>query len=182
MPHRWCRKWELESLIGHLHHATKVVWPGRALLRWFIDLLFCVCNKDHPVRINQMQQVQLALALILEASGFMVQARQSIAYQELFPVVIFVGQEACPFHSDNKAVVAILTTWTSKVPALMHFLHDLLLSAACWGFTFTASHVPGVENKIADAISHFRWQEFRQLAPEAHSSPCPIPQLLLDSF
>ena len=136
-----------------------------------------------------MQQVQLALALILKASGFMVQARQSITYQELFHVVIAAhlwgslwARKHVLFHSDNKAVVAILTTRTSKVPALMHFLHDLLLSAACWGFTFTASHVPGVENKIADAISHFPWQEFRQLASEAHSSPCPIPQLLLDSF
>ena len=24
----WCKKRELESLIGHLHHAAKVVWPG----------------------------------------------------------------------------------------------------------------------------------------------------------
>ena len=63
----------------------------------------------------------------------------------------------------------------------MHLLRDLP-SAAHWGFTFTAAHVPGVENKIADAISRFRWQEFRQLAPEAHSCPCPIPQLLLDTF
>ena len=39
MPRRWCRKRELESLIGHLHHAAKVVWPGRTFLRRFIDLL-----------------------------------------------------------------------------------------------------------------------------------------------
>ena len=29
----WCTRPELESLIGHLHHATKVVWPGRTFLR-----------------------------------------------------------------------------------------------------------------------------------------------------
>ena len=60
----------------------------------------------------------------------------------------------------------------------MHLLHDLLFSAVRWGFTFTAAHVPGVENKLAEAISHFFWQEFRQLAPVAHSCP----QLLLDSL
>ena len=64
----------------------------------------------------------------------------------------------------------------------MHLLHDLLLSTARCGFTFTAAHVPGVENKIADAISCFCWQEFRQLAREAYSSPCLIPQLPLDSL
>ena len=53
MPRRWCRKRELESLIGHLHHAAKVVWPGRAFLRRFIDLLCCFRNNNHPVRINQ---------------------------------------------------------------------------------------------------------------------------------
>ncbi|CAH3170712.1 unnamed protein product [Porites evermanni] len=37
MPRRWCRKRELESLIGHLHHAAKVVWPGRAFL---LDYMF----------------------------------------------------------------------------------------------------------------------------------------------
>ena len=63
-------------------------------------------------------------------------------------------------------------TRTAQVPALMHLLRDLLLSV-CWGFTFTAAHVPGVENKIADAISCFCWQEFkfRQLAPEAPAGP-----------
>ena len=110
-----------------------------------------------------------------------VQARQSIAYQDLFPVVIAAhlwgslwARKHVLFRSDNKAVAAILTTRTLKVPASMHLLRGLLLSAR-WGFTFTAAHVPGVENKIADAISRFRWQEFRQLAPEVHSSPCPIP-------
>lgn len=53
MPLHWCRKCKLESLSGHLHHAAKVVWPGRAFLPWFIDLLCCFRNKDHPVRFNQ---------------------------------------------------------------------------------------------------------------------------------
>lgn len=68
------------------------------------------------------------------------------------------------------------------MPVLKHLLHNLLLSAACCGFTFTAIHVPGVDNKVADAISRFCWQEFQRLAPEAHSNPCPIPQLFLDSL
>ena len=59
MPRGWCRKQELESLIGHLHHATKVVWPGRAFLHQFIDLLCCFCNKDHPVWINQEFRLDL---------------------------------------------------------------------------------------------------------------------------
>ena len=130
MPRRWCRKQELESLIGHLHHAAKVVWPGRAFLRRFIDLLCCFRNNGHPVWINQEFRLDpqwwlqflaswdgvglwlypvMSAATDLEvtsdaagAIGFgaysqgqwfygawsMVQARQSIGYQELFPVLI----------------------------------------------------------------------------------------------
>ena len=37
----WCTKNQLESLIGHLHHATKMVWSGRTFLRRMINLLCC---------------------------------------------------------------------------------------------------------------------------------------------
>ena len=50
---RWCAKTQLESLIGHLHHAAKVVWPGRAFIRRMIDLLRCFRRKDHPIRLNR---------------------------------------------------------------------------------------------------------------------------------
>ena len=49
---KWCKKRELQSLIGHLHHACKVVWPGRTFLRRMIDLLCCFRKHDHPIRLN----------------------------------------------------------------------------------------------------------------------------------
>jgi len=42
---------------------------------------------------------------------------------------------------------------TSKVPALMDLVCNLLLSAAHGGFA--AVHVPGMQNKVAYAISRF---------------------------
>ena len=33
----WRTKQQLQSLIGHLHHAAKVVWPGRAFIRRMIN-------------------------------------------------------------------------------------------------------------------------------------------------
>ena len=41
LPHKWCYRHELESLIAHLHHAAQVVQPGRILLHCMIDLLCC---------------------------------------------------------------------------------------------------------------------------------------------
>ena len=47
-----CTRRELESLIGSLHHACRVVTPGRTFLRRMIDLLCCFRNRHHPIRLN----------------------------------------------------------------------------------------------------------------------------------
>ena len=49
---RTCHRQELESLIGHLHHACEVVRPGRTFLRRMIDLLAHFRNRSHPIRLN----------------------------------------------------------------------------------------------------------------------------------
>ena len=53
LPRRWCNTCKLESLIGHLHYAANVVWPGRAFLHRMIDLLCCFHNKDHLISLNR---------------------------------------------------------------------------------------------------------------------------------
>ena len=47
-----CTKKDLQSLIGRLHHACMVVWPGRTFLRQMIDLLSCFRKDSHPIRLN----------------------------------------------------------------------------------------------------------------------------------
>ena len=52
LPHKCCNRCELESLIGHLLHADKVVWPSRTFLRRTIDLLCRFRKRDHLIRFN----------------------------------------------------------------------------------------------------------------------------------
>ena len=47
-----CTRRDLESLIGSLHHACRVVVPGRTFLRRMIDLLCCFRHRDHLIRLN----------------------------------------------------------------------------------------------------------------------------------
>ena len=50
-----CHRKELESLIGHLNHACKVVRSGRSFLRRMIDLLHAVHETPHSrtsIRLN----------------------------------------------------------------------------------------------------------------------------------
>ena len=53
LPRKGCFRRKLELLIGHLHHAAKVVWPGRTSLHRMIDLLSCFRKKDHPIQLNK---------------------------------------------------------------------------------------------------------------------------------
>jgi len=231
LPRKWCFRQELESLIGHLHHAAKVVWPGRTFFRRMIDLLCCFRRKDHPIHLNNQFDLDLQwwhkflsewhgvsfwlfpglspeadIALSSDAAGSLgygaflrglwftgswspSQAQQSIAYKELFPVVVAAhiwGDMWCRrhvlFHSDNDAVVHVLNSRTSKIPCIMHLLLHLLLSAARHSFSFSSQHVPGVNNQVADALSHFHWQRFWQLAPDAQRFPTPVPPKLLEEL
>lgn len=52
----------------------------------------------------------------------------------------------------------------------MWLLRIFLLTAARHSFSFSAQHLPGVTNQIADALSRIRWQKFRRLAPIGSSS------------
>ena len=113
------------------------------------------------------------------------QMHQSIAYKELFPVVVashLWGQQWCRHHvlfrSDNETVVHILISRTSKVPRITQLLCHLLSPAAHFNFTFTAQHIPRIHDNIADTLSQFRWQEFRQLAPDVQLHPVPVPPQL----
>ena len=228
LPRKWCNRRELESLIGHLHHAAKVVWPGRTFLRRMIDLLCCFRRRDHPIRLNREFHLDLRwwhqfladwhgvsfwlfpgllpeadVEVSSDAAGSLgygaylkgqwfagswaaSQQLQSIAYKELFPIVLAAHvwghswvKKHVLFRSDNDAVVHILNTRTSRVPCLMRLLRSLLFSAARHSFSFSSQHVPGVSNQLADALSRFHWQEFRRLAPEAQPFPTVVPPELL---
>ena len=50
---RFCRRRELESLIGHLYHACKITPQGRTFLRRIINLLCTFRCDDHPIHLNQ---------------------------------------------------------------------------------------------------------------------------------
>lgn len=226
-----CTKRDLQSLIGRLHHACMVVWPGRTFLRRMINLLSCFRNDSHPIRLNVEFRKDLAwwveffgqwngisfflfpsleplpdFSVSSDASGAIgygafldnewfngrwstLQFPLSIAYKELFPVVLAAhvwgpgwSRRRILFHVDNEAVVHILNSRTSPDPNIMHLLRSLLKAAACFSFTliyFAAIHVPGRNNGIADALSRFNFQAFFTQAPQAKKIPTFIPPQLL---
>ena len=61
----------------------------------------------------------------------------------------------------------------------MKLVKQLFLCAARMNFTIIAKHVPGKDNNIADSLSRFSMQVFRQLAPRAHLTPVMVPPAVL---
>ena len=55
-----CKRKVLESLIGHLQLAYKVVPQGRSFLCRMINLLCAFRRDDHPIRLNQEFFLDLA--------------------------------------------------------------------------------------------------------------------------
>ena len=110
----------------------------------------------------------------------------SIEWQELFPIVAacaiwypyFTGKRL-QFWCDNDSVVTIINSGHSKAPRIMDLVRFLVLISMKHNFLVRAHRVPGVANKIADALSRFQVDRFGHVAPHANQYPCTIPPSLM---
>lgn len=106
----------------------------------------------------------------------------SMAFLELVPIVMAAvlwgsqwATHRIKFHCDNQATVAIINKGRSQSIAIMPLMRRLTLCAMENCFTLSADYLPGAQNSIADSLSRFQWDRFRQLAPHANQYPeaCP---------
>ena len=96
-----------------------------------------------------------------------------ITVKELIPIVVAAAlwgsHWSCTwicFRCDNMAVVELLKRHTSQDHVLMHLLHCLAIYAAYFRFQYHATHVPGVQNTAADALSRNNMLLFTSLIPQ----------------
>ncbi|CAC5400972.1 unnamed protein product [Mytilus coruscus] len=107
---------------------------------------------------------------------------RNLALLELIPVILALylwgdllrNKKIC-FNIDNLALVSTVNKRTSKDKQIMKLIRPLVLLTMLNNIQFTAVHIKGAENKIADAISRFQMDRFRCLAPTADIYPAPIP-------
>ena len=109
----------------------------------------------------------------------------SIAWQELFPIYLACAlwgpswrNRHVRFSCDNQAVVSIINTKSSKIPRIMDLLRPITLFTLQYNFTLTAVHLAGLQNGVADSLSRFQMERFRELSPEASPTGYPIPEYL----
>ena len=78
------------------------------------------------------------------------------------------------------AVVAVTNSGRSKETVLKHLLRCMFFIAAHFDLRVRATHVPGVSNTAADALSRDDVPRFLQVVPEAATSPTPLPTAVVD--
>ena len=105
---------------------------------------------------------------------------------ELLPIILAVmvwgrrwSGSLVVVHCDNQAVVTIVNSGYSKDKDIMHMMRCLFFIRAHWDFQLLAEHIPGEDNKAADAISRNNFPLFFQVSPDAAPQATPIPQALL---
>ena len=109
-----------------------------------------------------------------------------IAPKELLPLVVAAAIWGAAWHgslvqfwSDNQAVVAVLSTRSSRDTQMLHLLRCLFFFQAQFQFELKAQHVPGRLNAAADALSRNNLELFRSIVPQAPDNSTPIPAALL---
>ena len=227
-----CHLRDLQSLIGTLQFACRVISPGRPFMQRIINLtrgdsspkrkLYLTPEFTKDILMWQFflekwngvslflppfTQSSPEIHLFTDAAGAIgfgaffdnqwlqgewLPSHQlnpasgiSITWQELYPIYLacmlwaplWSNKRIC-FYCDNQAAVAILSSKSSKIPRIMNLVRLITLQTLQFNFTFTAKHVPGVDNGIADSLSRFQMSRFHTLAPDASPIPCQIPNFL----
>lgn len=106
------------------------------------------------------------------------EATESIQFKELYAIVVACSTWGSSwrglkieFQCDNAAMVECVRSGTCKAPRIMVLVRALYSLCVQYDFLVTATHIPGITNNIADALSRNLLQEFRQLAPAANAEP-----------
>ena len=136
-----CSRRELESLIGLLNHACKVVQPGRSFLRRMLDLLSGSAGRGSHrrcggfVRLNRAFQADLAWwrAFLQEWNGvgFMSACAQPTAMVEL--VSDASGSWGCGAFWGSRWLQVQWDDSAVRLPIAAKELLPIILGAAIWG-------------------------------------------------
>ncbi|XP_034057253.1 uncharacterized protein LOC117536475 [Gymnodraco acuticeps] len=113
----------------------------------------------------------------------------SSALHEIFPIAVACHvwghlwpRKRISVLCDNQSVVGIINKARSPCRDIMPFMRSITWSSITHNFLISARHVPGHLKSVADSLSRFQFQTFRNLCPGASAQPVRIPPLHLLSL
>nr|XP_028594215.1 uncharacterized protein LOC114601207 [Podarcis muralis] len=216
---------QVQSLLGHLNFACRVVAPGHAFCACLARLTAGGVAPHHHIRVTKQikDDLRVWLAFLQDYNGFSFWQKclnpraefqvhsdasgrfgmffrghwcaqpwpsswhaagitRDLTFLEFFPILVairiwgtlFSNSRVC-FWSDNEAVVRVISRQSAKSQRVIRVLRLFVLECLRHNIYFTARFIPGLNNNIADALSRFQMERFRELAPGAAQSPDAFP-------
>ena len=105
-----------------------------------------------------------------------------ITLLELYPIVLAVmlwcerlRNKNIIFFCDNKAVVDILNSQTSKDALVMKLVRKFVLKCMQYNINFHLQHIAGKQNIVSDALSRLQIHKARSLQPGLKAHPQCLP-------
>ena len=192
---------DLSMSVRRLDQFVRLNWEARSDVEWWWHF----CEKWNGIGMMRATQPgQPSVIFASDASGnwgcgafcnaqwFMLPWSGSIGdrhitVKEFVPITLAAalwgsrwrGQTVLA-QCDNTAVVEIVNKGTSRDKDVMHLVRCLAFIKAKYEFELVATHVRGVDNPIADALSRDKLPLFRSLHPQAAEEATPISPDLLD--
>ena len=83
------------------------------------------------------------------------------------------------FHSDNLGCVQAWAKLGSTNSAVLSLMREIVAVAALNNFALNIVHISGISNSIADALSRFQMDKFRDIVPNAAAKSIVIPPDIL---
>lgn len=190
---------DLSKRAKYLHHHLRLNNECRKDIDWWINYLPTWNGVSFFYEVNWSSNVDLELWTDASNMGigayyrgqwisqpftgvFEQFSEYSINWRELFAIVVAAAtwghQLMCKrvlFYCDNQAVVTILQKGTSPDCNIMSLVRTLFYVCAKHNFECSATHIAGVRNPIADALSRLDLERFRMAAPNAnHVATQPV--------
>ena len=113
------------------------------------------------------------------------QLSMDITLKELYAIIMAVHtwgslwqRKRILFHCDNQAVVDIWESGCTRASKTMALVRLLYFAAARYNINVCIVHIDGANNVIADCLSRFKLDRFKQLAPLANPAADNIDPVL----
>lgn len=109
-------------------------------------------------------------------------ATRNVVLLELFPVLVavalwgeFFANRRILVETDNKGVLFAVNCLSSSSLWVVKILRHLVFLCLKFNIWIKAKYTPGVLNNLADSLSRFQMQRFRELLPgaDAEGTQCP---------
>ena len=192
---------DLSCSVKHLEQFVRMNKEARADIEWWYQyvetwngtaMMFAVRGSQPPASVTSDASGNWGCGAYSGSEWFMLQwvgpiQSLHITVKELAPIVVAAilwgrswGGKVIHVQCDNSAVVSIVNQGSSRNSQAMQLTRCLAFLAAKWEFHIIASHIKGVDNILADALSRDNLPLFRTLYPQASPVPAVIPEAVLD--